>query len=210
MPTWSTELPTPGKHMGFELHRTPMTGSIQAVITCENILVCDTHYFGGRTIPCERPDCLACREAVPYRTHCYVSAYDHKRRDHFIFECTAHAAKPFAEQFQSAGTLRGCIFHATRPKGLKNSKVCIETNTTFKSNSQLPEPPNLILALSVIWRLPLTGLAIEHQRFHAPELHTLREPLDAMRNQPDNMPDPPTIADILRGNGQLNPHKAPA
>jgi len=203
MPTWSSELPSVSKHMGFDLRRTPESGCLQAVITCENILVCDTHFFHGRTSPCERPDCPACNESIPYRTHCYVSAYEHKTREHFIFECTAHAAKPFAEQYQDAGTLRGCIFNATRPKGLKNSKVCILINTTFKSNSSLPEPPNVILALSVIWRLPLTGLAIEHQRFRSPEIRTVREPLSAMRNQPDNMPDPPTMAEILAGNGEI-------
>jgi len=202
MPTWSTELPTEDKHMGFDLRRTPATGALQAIITCENLLVCDTHYFHGRTTPCERPNCPACNDAIPYRTHVYVSAFDVRAREHFVFECTAHAAKPLAEYYAAAGTLRGCVFHASRPKGLKNSKVAIQTNSANLAKIQLPEPPNLILALSVIWRLPLPALVVEERRHHAPEVRTAKNPLNRMRKQPDNMPEPPTMAEIISGNGQ--------
>jgi hypothetical protein len=221
MPTWSTELPKLGKHMGFDLRRTPATGALQAIITCENILVCDTHFYHGRTTPCEKPDCTACNESIPYRTHVYVSAFDAKAREHFIFECTANAAKALVEYHDAATTLRGCVFHASRPKGLKNSKVCIQTNTVNLAKVQLPEPPNLILALSVIWRLPLAALPIEHQRHHSPEVKTRSKPLRTMRTQPDNAADDEHLErlkqDVLEqlnasiaGNGQHKREASPA
>jgi len=202
MPTWRNELPTVHKHMGFDLIRTPAAGAIQAICTCNDLLVCDTHYWAGRTMPCERPDCSACAQAIPYRTHVYISLYDPKKAEHFIYECTAHAAKPIAEYRAATGTLRGCVIYATRPKGAKNSKVVIETNTANLGRVNLPAEPNLMLALSVIWRLPLTGMAIEHERFRQPELHTRSDPLHAMRDQPDNQPEPQTIGDIIGANGQ--------
>jgi len=210
MPTWRNELPTVQKHMGFDLRRTPATGTIQAICTCDNILVCDTHFWHGRTLPCERPDCQACGQAIPYRTHVYVSAFDPRKAEHFLFECTAHAAKPLQEYHEANTTLRGCVFHASRPKGTKNSKVCIETNTANLKNVNLPQSPNLILALSVIWRLPLTGLAIEHEQFRQPKVETKAKPLHEMREQEDNQPDPPTIGDIIDGNGQLKAQESHA
>jgi len=219
MPTWSDQLPSEKKHMGYDLIRTPTSASLQAIITCEKLLVCDTHFWGGRTMPCERsqtlPDgthtagnCPACNEAMPFRTHAYVSAYDCKTREHFIFECTAHAAKPLEEYYRGNKTLRGCVFHATRPKGLKNARVVIETNTANLAKFNLPTPPSIILALTAIWRLPLTGLAIEDQRHHSPEVRTRKAPLNRMRNQPDNQPDPPTIGDVLTGNDGKKPAHA--
>lgn len=207
MPHWSNELPQQEKHMGFDLRRTPATSSLRAIITCDDILVCDTHFFHGRTSPCERPDCPACNDAIPYRTHVYVSAFNPKTMEHFIFECTSNAAKPFAEYKQTATTLRGCLFDASRPKGAKNSKVVISTATANLSRNPLPEPPNIMLALSVIWRLPLTGLAIEHDKHHSPKVQTKNDPINRMRSQPDNQPEPLSMREILSGNGKSSAHK---
>ena len=213
MPTWEKELPVQQKHMGFDLRRTPATSALQAIITSEEILVCDTHYWGGRTIPCERiqklsdgskvaGDCPPCREAMPFRTHVYVSAFDTKSQEHFIFECTSHAAKPLEEYQKANGTLRGCIFHAERPKGAKNSKVVIQTNSANLAKNPIPEAPNLILALSTIWRLPGSAIAVEREKHRSAEIKTRRAPINRMRNQPDNQPDPPTMKEILSGNGR--------
>lgn len=202
MPTWRRDLPTEKKHMGFDLRRTPQASPLHAIVTCEDLLVCDTHFWHGRTQPCERPDCQACNESTPYRTHVYLSAFDPKRHEHFLFECTAHAAKPLDEYRQANKTMRGCIFHACRPKMTRNSKVIIQTATANLANVTLPDPPNLILALSVIWRLPATALAIQPDSNPGAVVRTNPAPLHQQRNQPDNQPDPPTIRDILSGNNR--------
>jgi len=221
MPTWSNELPKSGKHMGFDLRRTPQSASLQAIITSPELLVCDTHFWGGRTIPCERHhqeidgtitagNCAACNDAVPFRTHVYVSALDTKSRDHFIFECTAHAAKSLEEYRLGNGTLRGCIIHAVRPKGGVNSKVVIQTSPANMGKINIPDPPNVILALTTIWRLPLTGLAIEDQRHKHPTVRTKKEPINRMRTQPSNQPEPRTLREILGGNGETKKSKVKA
>lgn len=213
MPTWSNQLPTVQKHMGFDLRRTPQSGSLRAVVTSDDLLVVDTHFFHGRTLPCERNEqgldgqlcagnCPACRESIPYRTHVYISAYQAKNREHFLFECTAHAGKPFAEYRDAAGTLRGCLFDASRPKGAKNSRVAIATATANLASISIPEPPDLIKALSVIWRLPMPAFSASPRDSKPPKVSTRSAPLDRMREQPDNMPDPPSVADIISGNGK--------
>jgi hypothetical protein len=224
MPTWRNDLPTEQKHMGFDIRRTPQAGAVHGIITADDILVCDTHFFHGRTSPCERPQtdhpstdcvgsCPACAQAIPYRSHVYISCFDANRHEHFIFECTTHAAKPLAEYRAANKTLRGCILHATRPKGAKNSRVVIETNTANLAKLTIPAPPDLTLALSIIWRLAKN--AISEAREKAAQMDTAdgfatRHPtlrIDAnrlreMRDQPDNQPEPPTMAEVIAGNGQ--------
>jgi hypothetical protein len=200
MPTWRNQLPPEGKNAGYDLRRTPATGAIQAIITCEDLVVCDTHYWHGRTLPCERITndegktiddipCPACREKAAWRTHVYVSCFDSKKREHFLFECTTMAAKPLAEYRQSTGTLRGCVLHASRPKGIRNAKVVIETNVANLARSPIPNAPDIQKCLAIIWRVPLTGLS--HQLTHEGEttIKAHADRLTEMREQPDNAVD---------------------
>jgi len=216
MPTWRNQLPPEGKNHGFDLCRTPASGTLMGIITCEDLIVCDTHFWHGRTLPCERltndegktiddTPCQACREKAAWRTHVYVSAFDMKKREHFLFECTTLAAKPLAEYREATGTLRGCILNASRPKGQKNAKVAIVTNTANLGRCQIPPPPDIPAALAVIWRLPRAAIAEEPQRNKTTKLRTQNDRLRLMRDQEDNASDPPSMAEILAGNGQATP-----
>jgi hypothetical protein len=176
------------------------------------MLVCDTHFWHGRTTPCERllnetgktlddSTCPACRDKQAWRTHVYLSAFDAKSHEHFIFECTANAAKAFAEYHAAARTLRGCVFHATRPKQGPNSKVVIVTNTVNLAKTPLPQQPDVARALAVIWRLPQTALPVVEQPHSPPEIHPNPTRLKMLRDQLDNAADPPTIGQIIGTNG---------
>jgi hypothetical protein len=212
MPTWRNELPPEGKNHGYDLKRTPTYGSLIAIITCDELLVCDTHYWHGRTTPCEREcnaegrtiddtHCPPCVEKAAWRTHVYVSAFDAKKREHFIFECTTHAAKALQEYHAAANTLRGCILNACRPKGTPNGKVSILTHAADLSKCPLPAAPDIPNALAVIWRLPRTAIEEQPMKYSPTELRTNAKRLRSMRTQPDNACNPPTIGDIVKGNG---------
>jgi hypothetical protein len=172
--------------MGFDIRRTPTDRDFVAIVTTADILVTATHFFGGRTIPCESPDCQACNQAVPFRVHVYVSAFVEKSHEHVIFECTANAAKAFQEYKEAQGTLRGCLFRASRPKCTKNGKVVIITRPANLVQLQLPEAPNLVLALSVIWRLPTAALREEGLLRGSPGLTVSSAVSSAVHEQPDN------------------------
>jgi len=163
-------------------------------------------------MPCERVqqnldgsqtagNCAACNEAMPYRTHVYVSAFDCKTREHFIFECTSNAAIPLEDYRRANKSLRGCIFRASRPKCLKNAKVVIETNAANLAKVNLPQAPDMILALSTIWRLPTTGLRTSRKKNGENRVAIHAPPLERMRSQPDNQPEPVSMGDIISGNG---------
>lgn len=210
--------------MGFSLKRTPPSGYIQAIVTSDNLVVCDTHFWHGRTTPCERiandegatiddSPCQACTEKIGYRTHAYVACFDPKKQEHCLFECTTHAAKSLAEYHEANGTLRGCILRASRPTGKPNGQVTIETNTANLAKVHLPTAPSIQLALAVIWRLPAAALPTTNERDLSPmddgkrpvRQTTIRPdpvPLRRQRQQSDNEPDPPTMTEILQGNGK--------
>ena len=207
MPTFSNDLPPQGKHQGYDLRRTPASRPMQAIVTCENLLVCDTHFWHGRTQPCERlvnaegkttddTPCPACVDKQSWRTHVYLSAFDNRTHEHFIFECTANAAKPLAEYFAATGTLRGCIIYASRPKAGPNSKVVIVTNSANLTKTPLPNPPDLIRALAVIWRLPKTALPPERESADRSRVRPHPDDLRSMRNQPDNAAELPNVGPI--------------
>ena len=205
MPTFAHRLPALGKHQGYELRRTPASGNLTGVITADQLLVCDTHFWHGRTMPCERicnadgktiddSPCPACVNKQPFRSHAYVSAFSSKTSSHFIFECTAIAAKPIEEYCDANGTIRGCALTAFRPKGGQNSKVVILTNTINLRSITLPPAPNVAAALAVIWRLPKTAIETILTEPGAPTIHTVNEVLDEIRNQEPNAAGPEAFA----------------
>jgi hypothetical protein len=206
MPIWSNELPALQKHMGFDLRRTPSTGRMIGIITSDDMLVVPTHYWNGRTCPHEEENCQACLNMMPYRIHVYVSCFDPKTREHYLYESTSNAAKSFEEHKKAFGTLRGCMFQAERPKQTRNGKVVIMTKPADLTKISLPEPPNLIRAMSVIWNIPVPDLAepSEHLRGKHPKIR--RETMEKMREQPDNKPEPESIGSVLSNTG-LSPKK---
>jgi hypothetical protein len=213
MPSFSTTLPPKGKNHGFPLKRTPQTSTLSGIVTAHNLLVCDTHFWHGRTMPCERltgPDgrtlddsnCAACNNKQPFRSHTYISVFNNKTHEHFIFECTSVAAEPLADYLAETGKLRGCTITANRPKGGPNSRVVILCNTTDIRHVVLPNPPNVAAALAVIWRLPPQAIQTlvagepddQHPERYATALAHLNlvgNELHDIRDQPDNAGEPP-------------------
>lgn len=205
MPTFLKRIPPMSKLKGWDLKRTPPATALTGIITCHELVATPTHYWGGRTVPCEGETCKACLALVPNRWHIYVSAYSNKTKEHFLFECTAQAGEAFDSYFHANGTLRGCAFGATRPKGGKNAKVFIETKPVDLSKQHLPEAPDLIRALCTIWQLPagpIEGLK-ESETAIMPKKNG--RAIKAMREIPDNMPDPGMIGSdveaLLSGKG---------
>lgn len=214
MPRWQSELPKRPDHFGFKLVRTPQTSPLTLVATSDQLLICDTHWFQGRTVPCEREVnengetidasmCPACTQQIPWRTHCYLAAFNFRTREHVIFECTDIAAEPLAEYIKTQTTLRGCALTACRPKGGRNSKVQIICNTANLAKNPIPAAPDITRALSVIWRLPPPAVDEQPQKRAPNRIRTDAAALRVMREQVDNAADPPSIGEILAGNGHL-------
>lgn len=162
MPNFSTDLPVDREGYGLPIRRTPTHGRLTAIVTSNQMVGCDTHFFRGHTIPCERPDCEACRVGIPFRWHTYIGCLEQSHHLHIIFEATLQASLPFVEYRQAHNDLRGCGFEATRLHAQPNGRVIIRTKPAPIEHIRLPGPPDLIACLSIIWNLPREGVNVSN------------------------------------------------
>lgn len=145
----------------MDLRRTPTTGVLQAIVTCDDLVGCRTHFYHGRTIPCAGDDCPAHLDGIPWRWHGWISAYKPEEPAHFLFELTAMPANRIVDYRTANGTLRGCIFRARRTNNKHNGRINIQTKPADLGKIWLPEAPDLIAVLSIIWNIPLPDLHAE-------------------------------------------------
>jgi len=184
---WSSEIPRDPRGQAFPLRRTPANGKLVAAITCENLIGCDTHFYGGHTIPCERPDCGPCQDGMPFRWHGYVSAIEANTRLHFIFEFTAQAADTFDQYYKAHGTLRGCRFEAYRLHHRPNGRVILHCKPLDQQEVQLPKPPNIPNCMAIIWNLPAEQIDTRQKRNGRPAMTNTHQTLGRF-NTPKNLP----------------------
>lgn len=174
---WSNHVPRDPRGQAFPLKRTPANGKLVAAITCEHLTGCDTHFYGGKTMPCERPDCEACNNGMPFRWHGYISAIQATTRLHFIFEFTAQAADYFDQYDKAHGTLRGCRFEAWRLHHRPNGRVIIQCKPLDQQEHQLPKPPNVPNCMAIIWNLPTDQISNAQQRNGRPAMTNTHQTL---------------------------------
>lgn len=193
MPTYTNQPPKPDKGPALPIRRTPAYKPLIAISTAEDILGTYTHYYQGRTTPCEAPNCPACNDGIPFRWHAYLTAIDTDTGLHFIFECTAQAAEAFTTYRSAHGTIRGCQFKATRMHAKPNARIIIQTKPADLTERNLPQAPDLCAALAILWQLHKAAVqkTNNHPEKNHPQLniHTPHEQTD----------QPPTrLADVLR------------
>lgn len=161
MPQFSHAPPADGRGLSLPLRRCPPRGALVAVITSDDLIGCPTHFYGGRTVPCDAERCLPCQEGVSWRWHGYVSAYLMKAKLHFLFEMTARCAEVLIQYRRAHGTLRGCLFEATRHSQTANGRVYIQTRPIDLEGIPVPDPPDLPKLLSMIWNVPAPNVQID-------------------------------------------------
>lgn len=134
---------------------------IRGIITTEQMFGCRTHFFHGRTLPCDDKSCPACDDGMPWRWHGYVGLYGLQTRRHVLFESTAKAAEPLTKYFAAYQTLRGCEMIAQRVGQTSNGRVIIQTRPADLETVNLPNPPNILEALSIIWNIELPAIVVD-------------------------------------------------
>jgi len=158
MPDWTNTLPEDPRGPALPIRRTPARKPLRAIVTSKDLVGTFTHFWKGRTMPCEKPKCEPCDKGQPYRWHAYFSAWEPLTALHFLFECTAQAAEHFVQYRDAHGSLRGCLFQATRWRQAPNGRVLIQTKPDDMRDRRMPAGPDLIAVLSVLWNLPTTEL----------------------------------------------------
>ncbi len=184
MPNFTNDPPKDPRGHGLPLRRCPTMKALRAIVTSSDLVGCATHYYGGRTVPCETKECEACLNGVPWRWHSYLSAWDPANKIHFLYESTARATEPFVQYRDAHGSLRGCDFRAQRMNARPNARVYVETKPADLEKIILPDAPDLIAVLSIIWNLPIPSICST----------------DSFRKVPQVQAAPP----IPSGNGRLD------
>lgn len=208
------------KHHSYDLKRTPPAEPLLGIVVSHEITVVETHFWGGRTLPCEREQvlddgtvvqsgCRACNAAVPLREHVYIAAVDPKTNVPFIFECTGHSSKTFEEHQKVHGVLRGCCFIAERPKKYKRAQVVIQTKQADLGRRRLPEPPDIPAFLSTVWQLPIYGLTMDKGPQPSKKAIVQKEALEQMTGESNNAPARvPFAAAVAEATGRIPPKVA--
>ncbi len=160
MYNFSHEIPEDPRGNSLPLMRCPTNKPISGIVTSDDLIGTNTHYYRGRTIPCDTESCPACSEGFPWRWHSYVSLYSVSSHRTVLFEMTARAAEPLKVYRDAYGTLRGCRLTAKRSNSSPNSQVNIQTQRADLQEIALPAEPNLLEALSIIWNIELPSISV--------------------------------------------------
>lgn len=186
MPTFSHDIPKEEKSYGFDLRRTPADKPLEAICIQEDVIGCFTHFYRCRTMPCEGAECPACADNQPSRWHGYVACFDPKNHDQFLFEFTLKPAAAFKQFRDTYNTLRGCHFHAYRPKRTKNARIVIRCKPADLTRITIPEPIDMVRALCVIWQLPANAFSEREAMDQHETIAADSNALDAMYGRSPN------------------------
>lgn len=170
MPQFSNVPPADPRGQSLELKRCPPGATLGGIITCPDVVGCPTHYWGGRTVPCEEEECEPCLAGIRWLWHGYVSVYHRELKLHFLFEMTARCVEPLTDYRKANPSLRGCCFIAQRPSGKPNGRVYLKTKTVDLETIYLPPAPDLRKVLAMIWNLPAPDVRVEGRLKDAPAI----------------------------------------
>jgi hypothetical protein len=181
MPRLTNVVPDQNGGFALPLIRVPQGRPLVAVVTSGDLIGCDTHYYGGRTVPCESPVCAACTDGVSFRWHAYLGMFNPSNGHQAILELTAYGARQLLPYREAYRTLRGCCLRAQRNGTRSNGRVLLSCRPADLAHVQLPEPPDILKCLASIWNVPLSSLTYDRQRFTIPDITLDPEPLNRQR-----------------------------
>ena len=182
MPNFSHRPPDEPSGYGLPLIRTPANGRLILNLMSDKMIGCPTHWYGGRTIPCEGENCDACQDGYSWRWHGYVAGLIYGTRRAVIAEFTAQASEQIAIYRDAQGTLRGAILQSNRHRNRHNGRVLITMKPGDLAAMNLPPEPDLVKALSIIWNLPKPDLIAADHVKGVPRIFT--RPDKPSNNQP--------------------------
>lgn len=137
----------------YRIQRTPQKGAIVARVLSHEFTGARTHYYNGRTQPCNPKDCEACNKNMASRWHGWIFAQDLKTLEVFIFEFPPAAGEALDHKFSQLRTLRGVHFKCHRIGGKANGRVVIQFGEQDQDREALPRVPSMEPILCSIWGL---------------------------------------------------------
>jgi hypothetical protein len=135
----------------FRIQRAPSKAALVARILSHEFTGARTHYWGGRTRPCDPILCEACDNNQASRWHGWLFAQDLKTLEVYILEFPPAVGCDLDRKFGELRTLRGVHFKVFRVGGKANSRVVIQFGPQDQDRDALPKVPALEPILCSIW-----------------------------------------------------------
>lgn len=135
----------------LDLVRCPPKGGLRGMITSPKILGIETHYWGGKTVPCGGSLCQACEEQQPARWHGYCGLLTPQPSRHVIVEITLQACEEIWRWEELNGEILGMKLSLARRADRVNGKILVQVDRIERGAYRLPAPPDLTKNLRIIW-----------------------------------------------------------
>lgn len=125
---------------------------IKGIITSEVWTGCDTHFAGGRTIPCEGLSCSICLSGTHPRWHAYFALLMNPTQEHVLMCLPLSAFHSLKTYHAEWGTIRGAMLVAHRPSKRANGRVLTSLDHAGRAPGQLPAAPQVEAILLRMWQ----------------------------------------------------------
>lgn len=150
-PQWAASPPTVPESFALPLRRVPPKGVRGLVILSDHLIGCYTHYFAGRTQPCQTGNCDACNANNQRRWHGYLLVWNPTNGYRLVLELSHHASAQLAETTKTLTTLRTLAIAARRVPEKPNGKIILEIERTSHKPDELPPPIDTAKYLLHLW-----------------------------------------------------------
>jgi hypothetical protein len=145
--------PAECKPIGIDIVRAPKGGKCSAICLSEIAWGKYTHFYRGRTQPCDGPNCRKCEAGYQRRWHSWVVVLNDATRRMEIYEVPGGAAHDLANWRRANGSLRGWPILLQRVGSRDNGRVKMVVGLKRRDPSSLPPLPDLKEILSRMWQV---------------------------------------------------------
>ena len=111
------------QNFGWVIKRAGTDSSLKLIILSSDVLGIRVHFFRGRTGPCVKVGCEACRLKQLSRWKGYLLAFEPATSQQLIFEFTPPGSVVLETAKEKYGTMRGLQIIANRASKKPNAKV---------------------------------------------------------------------------------------
>lgn len=137
----------------YRIYRTPMGREVELICLSENFLGANLHYWKGRSTPCQKGECEACKSGQKPRWKGYIQAFHAATKTVVIFEFTDRGYDPFQAALQQHEHLRGMRFRTCRLNRKANGPIQIAFSEHREESPTLPKAGDLATMLERIWEV---------------------------------------------------------
>ncbi len=139
------------------------------------------HYFGGRTVPCIKKECMPCTKFREKRWTGWVLGEQPETRKKRIVQFTERSAAPLIAIEKHRGNLRGVCFVISRTGKRKQSPVLIEIAPRIIAEEDLPAEDEILPILCAMFDVTFGQPIVQCDHPDDAELSRQAEELEMLR-----------------------------